>query len=111
MPLIVPYLPLNPLLPRPKGAKDAEGMKKQIPSSNLDSIAPATMVAAISTEGEYLGHACMYTGLHGEDSAVKWVQVFDQFTSVNGGKFPYLRALRQNSTNSNGGPNLRTLKK
>jgi len=34
MPLIVPYLPLNPLLPRPKGAKDAEGMKKQIPSNN-----------------------------------------------------------------------------
>jgi len=25
---------LNPLLPRPKGDKDAEGMKKQIPSSN-----------------------------------------------------------------------------
>jgi len=24
---------LNPLLPRPKGDKDAEGMKKQIPSS------------------------------------------------------------------------------
>jgi len=24
---------LNPLLPRPKGAKDAEGMKKQIPSN------------------------------------------------------------------------------
>jgi len=29
MPLIVPYLPLNPLLPRPKGAKDAEGMKSK----------------------------------------------------------------------------------
>ncbi len=24
----------NPLLPRPKGDKDAEGMKKQIPSNN-----------------------------------------------------------------------------
>jgi len=34
MTLIVPYLPLNPLLPRPKGDKDAEGMKKQIPSNN-----------------------------------------------------------------------------
>gem|GEM_PF-1050794 len=33
MALIVPYLPLNPLLPRPKGAKGAEGMKKQIPSN------------------------------------------------------------------------------
>ncbi len=33
MALIVPYLPLNPLLPRPKGGKDAEGMKKQIPSN------------------------------------------------------------------------------
>ena len=32
---IVPYLPLNPLLPRPKGAKDAEGTKKRIPSSNV----------------------------------------------------------------------------
>jgi len=31
---LVPYLPLNPLLPRPKGDKDAEGMKKQIPSNN-----------------------------------------------------------------------------
>gem|GEM_PF-1413085 len=30
---LVPYLPLNPLLPRPKGDKDAEGMKKQIPSN------------------------------------------------------------------------------
>jgi len=27
-------LALNPLLPRPKGGKDAEGMKKQIPSNN-----------------------------------------------------------------------------
>jgi hypothetical protein len=35
MALIVPYLPLNPLLPRPKGAKDAEGMKKQIPGSSM----------------------------------------------------------------------------
>ena len=34
MALIVPYLPLNPLLPRPKGAKDADGMKKQTPSNN-----------------------------------------------------------------------------
>jgi len=38
MALVVPYLPLNPLLPRPKGDKDAEEMKKQIPSSN-----PTTM--------------------------------------------------------------------
>jgi len=27
---LVPYLPLNPLLPRLKGDEDAEGMKKQI---------------------------------------------------------------------------------
>jgi len=35
MPLIAPYLPLNPLLPGPNGDKDAEGMKKQVPSSNI----------------------------------------------------------------------------
>jgi len=31
---------LNPLLPRPKGDKDAEGMKKQIPSNNVFVITP-----------------------------------------------------------------------
>jgi len=48
-PLIVPYLPLNPLLPRPKGDKDAEGMKKQIPSSNpsLDLSASANITVEL----------------------------------------------------------------
>ncbi|GEM_PF-4396113 len=31
-PLNLIYAKINPLLPRPKGAKDAEGMKKQIPA-------------------------------------------------------------------------------
>ena len=33
---------LNPLLPRPKGDKDAEGMKKQIPSSKCPKFEPPT---------------------------------------------------------------------
>gem|GEM_PF-1753211 len=37
MALTFPYLPLNPLPPRPKGGKDAEGMKKQIPSNNTST--------------------------------------------------------------------------
>jgi hypothetical protein len=38
MALNIPYLPPNPLRPRAFGGKGAEGMKKEIPSSNSPSV-------------------------------------------------------------------------
>ena len=35
MALNAPYLPLNPLRPRPFGGKGAEGVKKEIPSNRI----------------------------------------------------------------------------
>gem|GEM_PF-7057229 len=56
---------MNPLLPRPKGDKDAEGMKKQIPSNNATAL---QQLGIDHTKLTYRFQGCDYrlTDVHGE---------------------------------------------
>jgi len=62
---LVPYLPLNPLLPRPKGDKDAEGMKKQIPS-NKTSGARVVVLGRSMIVGKPMALLLMARGASGD---------------------------------------------
>lgn len=77
---------------------------------NMASIVPGTVMAAFPN-GEFDGHAALFTGIYGTTSGgVRWVEVFDQYTAAHGGTYPRKRVLNENGNNSNGGPHFYTVK-